>query len=739
MTATPRTPNIVSISNPDAIQDPGPRRIEGMPEILQLEKLDELAGVYRDMAANPSYMTENGPDFTKIEEIIAGVKKNLLQDAGFVTDEVGRTDEQKQAYEFADTVLDRAIRSSKQDWKGYTTPDGGHDGLSRRVFRELHNRYYKSGEAVDHAGGEKEEEPPEEPLKLDKLSLAERHENQQIMIALRREYAERLAERSKSMFERSRTGRAIVENREELADMIGATATQMYEDGIERGLSHDALVEQIDEFIRSQTDQLLTDMQIAREESAARHNRFVRWGIEKWAALGGADSMNLPLKEKIKTKGFWARTAILGGVSVLVGGVAAFGVGVAGAGAAAAFGASLLARSIARNVASVKLDGAANAQTIAASQNEQYREEITDKWDDSQHATEAKDRVSHDDLLEYIDNQTGLLRKANNKKLMGSIGVGVAFGLMGGGVMRVLAPELVPVFGAVGRYIQEHYGSPAGSTTSTASDVQTPGGDSGAKPPVDSAEPEQNPDNGRTKVELIKDYLSEHAAAGKIRSGEGWYQTFKELGVKSKNWDELLQEVGPKLHDIRYEGVRAAYWDENADEWRINMTENGKMSPKALKLIVEHANENGYLKNPIEFDDATGVMPEFNEDGAAYAPGSGADHDGDGYADGVFKQEAVDYGAAAETISNGESWAQTIHELQRSGLVQAELEPGAVRAILREAGPKLALIKYSNDVPVAYKYGGEWRMNMSPDGEMSLKALAILRKVANRSEYALGA
>jgi|GEM_PF-5590157 len=117
---------------------------------------------------------------------------------------------------------------------------------------------------------------------------------------------------------------------------------------------------------------------------------------------------------------------------------------------------------------------------------------------------------------------------------------------------------------------------------------------------------------GQNQAEAIEDYIREHAAASKIDNGEGWYQTLKELGVKHGDWHELLQKVGPKLHDIRYGGVRAAYWDAENHEWRINMTDNHKMSPEALKLIVQEANKEGALKHALDLStNTTAPSPEF--------------------------------------------------------------------------------------------------------------------------------
>lgn len=74
-----------------------------------------------------------------------------------------------------------------------------------------------------------------------------------------------------------------------------------------------------------------------------------------------------------------------------------------------------------------------------------------------------------------------------------------------------------------------------------------------------------------------------------ISKGEGWYQTFKELGVKSKDRATLLAKVGPKLQQM---GI--AYKDPSIGGYGIS--HSGTMPKKALVYINSVARELGMVK-----------------------------------------------------------------------------------------------------------------------------------------------
>lgn len=81
--------------------------------------------------------------------------------------------------------------------------------------------------------------------------------------------------------------------------------------------------------------------------------------------------------------------------------------------------------------------------------------------------------------------------------------------------------------------------------------------------------------------EVVTPVVEYDSDALTIDKGEGWYQTFREMGIPKEDWSSLLKEVGPKLPDD------IAYLDSGSGEWRISMTPDGKMPTEALDAIRE--------------------------------------------------------------------------------------------------------------------------------------------------------
>ncbi len=78
-----------------------------------------------------------------------------------------------------------------------------------------------------------------------------------------------------------------------------------------------------------------------------------------------------------------------------------------------------------------------------------------------------------------------------------------------------------------------------------------------------------------------------------VSSGEGWYETFGNLGVNEAYTDDLLDKIGPELQEL---GV--AY--EMGDSWGIASA--GDLNPDAINVIVETAHEEGWLNNTAEIE-----------------------------------------------------------------------------------------------------------------------------------------
>lgn len=295
---------------------------------------------------------------------------------------------------------------------------------------------------------------------------------------------------------------------------------------------------------------------------------------------------------------------------------------------------------------------------------------------------------------------------------------------------------------------QAHSPSAAGDGYDGVGTGPAPGGvdPSGRAPwpqPPDTLPPAGGGDH-QTEAEAIKDYIREHAAARHIDNGEGWDQTMQELGIKSGNWHEVLQKAGPKLHEIRYGHVRAAYWDAEHHEWRINMTDNHKMSPQALKVLIEEANKENALKHPLEFGN-TGTVTSAAH-GGVEVPGYSNYEVGANPTSGISTVEAANQlinnpeSVPANTVGYKEGWLQALSELKKAGVI--DIPSRSYDKLLRVAGPQLAKIYYSDGTPVAYYHHltHEWRMYDSPDGgRLHPKAIRLLERLARRGAYAKAA
>lgn len=801
MTPTnPPSPDVSSSGGSDRLYDPGPARIEDMPEILQLEKLDQLVDIYDEMVVSDSYATDTGPNLVQIEEKIAEAKKKLLKDAGFVVEETGRTEEQTRELEFADGVLDRAIRANKSDWIGHTTADGGHDGLRNEIFRELLRQYYKPRRAV-------EDEPPLLP-ETDRAKYSSELE------AIREMYAKKLAERSKKMglFERPRTIAEMAAVREEMADYIGALATEMMDDFEAQGIPHDVWVDKIDAFISAEMAAVVSGMEAARADDFRNRSKVVQWGLNKWASWEVAAVERQKNESLIHHFGrsvlnsmtklnSWKKAGVFMGLGVGIGALAvpAFGFAVGTLGIAG--GAAFVSKQIARSLVGAKLDSTAGAETIA----ERQAAEITSEMADATDAT-------HYELLQLAETMAEGYREHNRNRLLGGMAISVAAGATVGELIHRFVDFNV-VFGRVGEYVQSIFNHGSGGHN-PLDNVPPPESGQGvdAHPnkgvsPSDELRygPTEAPTNPGGKTEVIKEYLKEHGAANRIDKGEGWFQTFKELGVKREDWHDILQRVGPKLHDVQYSGVRAAYWDGDAHEWRINMTENHKMSPEALKIIVNDANNHDALKHALDFNNqpaGSGAETGINTQGVKLWEGAApeqvlqkaypgltsrqafldinelydklgpknvfedvtlSEHTANNiwiddttgatqltpdaqalwnqmHPEGKMLEQAIAEGRSANIniVTHGERWTNVIDKLKQIGITDVSKE--RYGSVLRQLWPQIKDLEYGDGTPVAsLDRHGNMIMNESPTKVLDSEALRRLVRLLYKNNYNLAA
>jgi hypothetical protein len=358
----------------------------------------------------------------------------------------------------------------------------------------------------------------------------------------------------------------------------------------------------------------------------------------------------------------------------------------------------------------MKLDNAAGAITIAETQRQQHETEINDKWDASLNALSSEDesRVTHVDLLEYIDQQSEAIRKASNKKLLGNIGVGLAFGVAFGGIgtgIHMLAPQMGEFFGSLRGKLGPHTGS--GFPTES----------SGGKPPLPTVE--QTPP---TKPPLPTTGDTDHMTHGhevKLWHGAATEHVLEKAYPGIKNPFARINELYDKL------GKDGVFETKTSDgTWvPVHLTEHNPNNiwimrdSGAVRLTSEAQAYLGSL-------DATEHTPSSDNVTSELPTVKAADNL-------VNMSDAI----PANTVSSSEGWYKTFGELGRAGVI--EIPPEKYGKLLKVAGPELAKLHYSDGTPVAYyqRFAHEWRMYKSPDGRLHEGAIRLLEKIARQGTY----
>ncbi|MFZ1360515.1 MAG: hypothetical protein WAS27_00575 [Candidatus Saccharimonadales bacterium] len=86
--------------------------------------------------------------------------------------------------------------------------------------------------------------------------------------------------------------------------------------------------------------------------------------------------------------------------------------------------------------------------------------------------------------------------------------------------------------------------------------------------------------------------VSQFADAQTITPGEGWYQTFGELGIAPHDQARLLND---DILMAKLSNMGVAYPDVSLGGWGMNMTVDGKLPTDALKLIHDTAAQSGMV------------------------------------------------------------------------------------------------------------------------------------------------
>lgn len=718
MAAAP-SPDIATGLHPDVLFHHDPPRIEGMPEVLQLEKLGKIVGFYdkqREQRKDPTTGTIDEDRF--LEEMKQTIDR-LLEGEGYSLDTATQTDTEKADLELARTVLLRAMQSSPDEWRGHSTGDGHHDGVKNQVFRQLLDRY----QFPTVTSSDPLPKPPPENELQDRI-----REHKDQLETAQLAYSRKLAERSKRMglFERPRTIAEMAAARKEIAGYIETLSAEMMQDFEAQGIPYEKRIDMVGAFIDAEMAATIEGMEAVRADDFRNRNKLVQRGLETWASWATptvereenesrAHHFGRSVLKSITTLNTWKKGAVFFALGAGTGALMVPLAGLVGGSAFIAGGATLLARQIARGLAGAKLDSVAGAKTIAERQANEMLNDIAD-------ASVLDDETTHNDLLELAEKMAEGYRKHNRNRLLGGMGISL---VVGGGVGSLINNflDLNAAYGKAHELIQTIFGHGGQQTphVPTPSSSGSAGGGTGGHGGVVGGEiPSDKPDIGGAhhpevdRGDEIKEFIKDHAAARRIDGGEGWLQTFKELGMSPSERRAFLEQYGD---DLLKKFPKVTFEMENGEPG-ILMTKNGKMPDEVLKYIVDRAEARGYIhvESGVEVQSEPVVISSTEQ---------AANHL-------VDSHELV----PANTVGKGETFTQTLNELKKAGVIDISRED--YNSLLRTVGPRLAKIEYPDGTPVAYPNRfppHDWRLNRSPSGRLHAKAIRLIERVAREHAY----
>lgn len=114
-------------------------------------------------------------------------------------------------------------------------------------------------------------------------------------------------------------------------------------------------------------------------------------------------------------------------------------------------------------------------------------------------------------------------------------------------------------------------------------------------PTVDDSSHEPVPTVDGTGHESVPTVAGPDAATEAVRiinSGEGWYQTFSEMGIANPHDQAALLNDDVLMGKLA--NMHLAYPDNSVGGWGIRMTADGHMPQTALDLIHQHAVQHSY-------------------------------------------------------------------------------------------------------------------------------------------------
>ncbi|MDX2776260.1 hypothetical protein PV379_02675 [Streptomyces caniscabiei] len=223
--------------------------------------------------------------------------------------------------------------------------------------------------------------------------------------------------------------------------------------------------------------------------------------------------------------------------------------------------------------------------------------------------------------LEEENKREQKKRRSSTYKALGAVAAGVT--------LAELAGAATDHFGSRGVFGGDHNAEAKGGHDQPGGGSDNGEGDSsGTKPEAPTPEVQEYSSDART-----------------IQNGEGFFQTMQEMDIPAEDRAELLEKVGPQLHEVMGpDGQPIAYKMPNG-EWGIRMTPDGKMPTEALDLIhTTHEQMIGSSGNGID----TGSSAESTA--------------GNSSSGGMESTDSSDTSASAETVTDTPATVESLNE-----------------------------------------------------------------------------
>ena len=609
--------------------------IKNAPEALQLETLDSVVG----MGATIDQEYQDGHKKASKRDLDVNrhlAIDKLLTEQGFSK---GESEQDQADYKLAYETYKMALDHDRDSWLMLSEEDGTlrpRDVAFKNVFEHYHKRealegadaessstdadtadVHESSESDLSSGDDQVDQPDQTGEASSTLSPTEFDHAHETMHQLLDEYAKKVAERSRSIVERTKTGSDIEATGNLLSDYMTGIASELYFELEATGLPHDQIVAEVDAFIAESTESTLQKVEAHRMAEYNNSRPYMKKVYDKWADWSD---------DKRLKGGRGKKMAVMAAGGAVVGFALAPLVGAVGAGLVTGAVAVAGTRSIGRQLAGGFMKK--RDKRFAQAQTEEMRRDLdtiyrsnTDRTVD----TEASDGDNpyaagrNIDLIEFMNQRSHEYRVRNRNRVLAGTAIAMSVGLLSSTAANALTDvdwsfgklrdiDLRNPFDGIdakGIKDADHDGildaDDNDSNNDGISDFDDRDGDGirngqDLTPDgVDAPELDRDGDGVRnwmdadpddpSVTEAVDQGLELSEAARTVTPGEGGFQTLKEMGVPERKWEVIWEDAGTKLADAG----KTYRMDDGRWGWDHTM----RLSDNDLRIFQAAASRHG--------------------------------------------------------------------------------------------------------------------------------------------------